>query len=160
MNHHPNRALSQEAMEARRLKAAPYFKKKWSERRIAVKLGVSGPSVHEWKVAWKKMGTRGLRAGHYGRVSKLSPAQETQVQKKILKGAEAAGFSGDFWTLKRLTKAVKRWTRKEYEDRSIWHLLKRLGFSCQKPVRRAVERDELAIQTWVADTWPKVKRGA
>lgn len=160
MNHHPNRALSQEAMEARRLKAVPYFKKKWSERRIAVKLGVSGPSIHAWKAAWKHAGIAGLRAGRYGRVSKLSPAQETQVQKKILKGAEAAGFPGDFWTLKRLTLSVKRWTRKEYKDRSIWHLLKRLGFSCQKPVRRAVERDELAIQTWVADTWPKVKRGA
>ena len=160
MNHHLNRALSQEAMEARRMKAIPYFKKKWPERRIATKLGVSGPSVHDWKVAWKQEGVAGLRAGHYGRSSKLSSAKERLVQKKILAGAEAAGFSGDFWTLERLTLAVKRWTRTDYKDRSLWHVLKRLGFSCQRPARTAVERDEQAIQTWVSDTWPKVKRGA
>lgn len=147
-------------MEARRLQAVPYFKKKWSERRIAEKLGVSGPTVHEWKVAWKKRGILGLRAGHYGRVSKLQPAQEKKIKKHILKGAAAAGFQGDFWTLKRLTLGVKRWTGKAYEDRSVWHVMHRLGLSCQKPIRKAIERDEGAIRTWVEETWPKVKKGA
>ena len=160
MNHHLNRALSQEAMEARRMKAIPYFKKEWPERRIATKLGVSGPSVHDWKVAWKQEGVAGLRAGHYGRVSKLSSAKERLVQKKILAGAEAAGFSGDFWTLKRLTSAVKSWTGTVYEDRSIWHVMKRLGFSCQKPVKRARERDEKAIKEWRNETWVTVKKRA
>lgn len=160
MSHHPNRALSQQEMEARRMRAVPYFKKKWSERRIAEKLGVSGPTVHVWKVAWKEHGIAGLRAGVYGRVARLSPREERKVSTKVLKGAAAAGFRGDFWTLKRLTTAVKRWTGVEYEERSVWHLMRRLGFSCQKPVRRAVERDEGAIRTWVTTTWPKVKRGA
>ena len=159
MNHHPNRALSQADMEARRLKAVPYFKKKWSERRIAEKLGVSGPSVHEWKVAWKKKGVTGLRAGTYGRVSKLSPEQERRVRTQVLKGAAAHGFRGDFWTLTRLTIAVKRLTSKEYKDRSVWHLMRRLGFSCQKPVRRSIERDEGTIRTWVNETWPQAKKG-
>ena len=102
--HHPNRALSQKEMEARRLKAVPHFKRKLSERRIAEKLDVSGPSVHAWKVAWQKRGVA-------------------------------------------------------YEDRSVWHLLKRLGFSCQKPLKRAVERDEKAITTWIQHTWPEAKKG-
>lgn len=160
MNHHPNRALSQEDMEKRRLKAVPYFKQKWSERRIAEKLGVSGPSVHDWKVAWKEDGRDGLKAGHYGRVSRLTPKKEALVRKNILKGADEQGFSGDFWTLKRLTIGIKRWTGVAYEDRSVWHVLKRLGFSCQKPIKRARERDEEAIQTWLSTTWPKVKKGA
>lgn len=158
--HHPNRALSQEVMEVRRLKAVPYFKRHWSERRIALKLGVSGPSVHEWKVAWKKHGRRGLKAGQYGRVSRLTPKKEALIRRNILKGASTQGFTGDFWTLKRLTIGIKRWTNISYEDRSVWHVLKRMGFSCQKPVKRARERDEEAIQTWRVETWPKVKRGA
>jgi transposase len=160
MRHHPNRALSQERMEARRLRSVPYFKKQWSERRIAEKLGVSGPTVHEWKERWEKNGRAGLRAGHYGRASRLSPKQERQVQRNILNGAAAHGFQGDFWTLKRLTIAVQRWTGTTYEDRSIWHAMHRLGFSCQRPVRKAVERDEGAIRTWMLETWPKVKKGA
>ena len=158
--HHPNRALSQKEMEARRLKAVPYFKQKWSERRIAEKLGVSGPSVHAWKVAWKKNGLHGLNAGHYGRISKLTSKKESLIRRNILKGAGAQGFSGDFWTLKRLTIGIKRWTGIAYEDRSVWHVLKRLGFSCQKPVKRARERNEEAIKTWLSTTWPEVKKGA
>jgi transposase len=158
--HHPNRALSQKEMEARRLKAVPYFNKKWSERRIAAELGVSGPSVHAWKVAWKARGNKGLLAGVYGRKSFLSSKEVKKVKQNILKGAEAHGFSGDFWTLARLTRAVKRWTGIQYEDRSIWHLLKRFGFSCQRPTQRAVERDEKAITTWIQETWPHVKKGA
>lgn len=157
--HHPNRALSQEEMEARRLKAVPYFKWKWSERRIAKQLGVSGPSVHDWKVAWKKQGLQGLKAGRYGRVSRLTPKKESLVRRNILKGASEQGFSGDFWTLKRLTMGIKRWTGIAYEDRSVWHVLKRLGFSCQKPIKRARERDEEARSTWLSTTWPKVKKG-
>jgi len=158
--HHPNRALSQKEMEARRLRAVPYFKKEWSERKIGAKLGVSGPTVHEWKVFWKKKGIAGLKAGVYGRVSRLSKQEEKLVRKQILKGAGAFGFSGDFWTLKRLSISVRRWVKVDYKDRSIWHVLKRLGFSCQKPARRARERDEKAITTWMTTTWPVIKKGA
>jgi transposase len=158
--HHPNRALSQKEMEARRLRAVPYFKKEWSERKIGSKLGVSGPTVHEWKVFWKKKGIAGLKAGVYGRVSRLSKQEEKLVRKQILKGAGAFGFSGDFWTLKRLSISVRRWVKVDYKDRSIWHVLKRLGFSCQKPARRARERDEKAITTWMTTTWPVIKKGA
>lgn len=158
--HHPNRALSQKEMEARRLRAVPYFKQKWSERRIALKLGVSGPSVHDWKVAWRENGIKGLRAGHYGRVSRLSDEDERLIRKNILAGASCHGFSGDFWNLKRLTIGVKRWTNIEYEERSVWHVLHRLGFSCQKPVKRARERDEKAVRSWGALAWPEVKKRA
>lgn len=158
--HHHNRALSQEEMEARRLKAVPYFRRTWSERRIAEKLGVSGPTVHAWKVAWKAKGIIGLQSGHYGRVSRLSRKDEPLVRRNILKGASEHGFSGDFWTLKRLTIGVKRWSGVAYEDRSIWHVLHRLGFSCQKPVKRARERDNEKIQTWVTKTWTEIKKGA
>lgn len=158
--HHPNRALSQKEMETRRLKAVPYFKKEWPERRIALKLGVSGPSVHDWKVRWKKHGEAGLRAGKYGPVSRLSPKKEKILRKKILEGAEAHGFPGDFWTLGRITSAVERWTKVHYQERSIWHVLRRLGFSCQKPIRRAVERNEKDIRTWTKEIWPGIKKGA
>lgn len=159
-HHHPNRALSQKEMEARRLRAVPYFKNGWPERRIGLKLGVSSIAVHQWKVAWKQKGRNGLKAGCYGPVSKLSPKKEKVVCLKILKGAEAHGFSGDFWTLNRLTSAIRKWTDVTYQDRSVWHVLKRLGFSCQKPVKRVVERDEKAIKTWLSTTWQEVKKGA
>jgi transposase len=159
-HHHPNRALSQNEMEARRLKAVPYFKRGWSLRRMGKKLGVSAVAVCQWKAEWKKSGRNGLLSGQYGPASKLSPKKEKEVRKKILKGAEANGFSGDFWTLGRITSAVKTWTGILYQERSVWHVLKRLGFSCQKPVKRAAERDEKAIREWRQKTWVLLKKGA
>lgn len=159
-HHHPNRALSQEEMETRRLRAVPYFKRNWTERSIAKKLAVSGAAVHLWKEAWQKKGVAGLKAGRYGPSPKLSPKSEAVVKKRILEGAEINGFSGDFWTLNRVTKAVKSWTGVLYQERSVWHFLKRLGFSCQKPVKRAVERDEKEIQIWKQKTWAEVKKRA
>lgn len=147
-------------MEARRLRAVPYFKRNWTERSIANKLSVSGVAVHQWKAVWQRNGIAGLRAGRYGPSPKLSQKSETAVKKRILEGAEAHGFSGNFWTLLRITKAVKSWTGISYRDRSVWHFLKRLGFSCQKPVKRAAERDEEAIQIWKQKTWALVKKGA
>lgn len=157
---HPNRALSQQEMEARRLRAVPYFIKGWSLRRIGAKLGVSPIAVHQWKALWKHQGIAGLKAGRYGPFPRLSPKREEDLSRRILQGAEANGFSGDFWTLSRLTAAVKSWTGVIYRERSVWHVLRRLGFSCQKPVKRAVERDEKAIRTWLSTTWPAVKKGA
>lgn len=159
-HHHPNRALSQKELEVRRFRAAPYFRKGWSERTIGKKIGVSSIAVHQWKVVWQKEGVKGLRARHYGHPTKLSPKKEHEVKKKILEGAGAHGFPGDYWTLSRITQAVSTWTHVTYEDRSIWHLLRRLGFSCQKPVRRAVERDEKSIRTWTKEIWPQIKKGA
>lgn len=158
--HHPNRALSQKTMEARRLQAVPYFKKSWSLRRIGKKLGVSFVAVYQWKTAWQEKGVAGLKAGRYGPVSKLSPAKEKVARARLLQGAEAHGFSGDYWTLNRITKAVRNWTGVLYQDRSVWHVLQRLGFSCQKPVKRAVERDERAIRIWQQKTWREIKKRA
>lgn len=159
-HHHPNRAMTQKELEARRLKAVPYFRRDSSERYIAKKLGVSPIAVHQWKVAWNEKGVQGLKAKRYGHPSKLSLKKEKEVKKKILEGALAHGFPGDYWTMNRVTSAVYAWTRVWYEDRSVWHLLKRLGFSCQKPIRRAVERDEKAIRTWTKEIWPQIKKRA
>ncbi len=158
-HHHPNRALSQKELAARRLQAVPYFKKSWSLRRIGKKLGVSFIAIHQWKTAWQEKGLAGLKAGRYGPAPKLSLPEEKLVRQKIIQGAETHGFSGDFWTLNRITKAVKSWTGVLYQDRSVWHVLKRLGFSCQKPVKRAVERDEKNIRTWTREIWPQLKKG-
>lgn len=158
-HHHPSRALSQDELEKRRLSAVKYFNKH-SDYWIGQKLGVSREAVGQWRRKWEADGAKGLKQGKYGRISKLNPAQEKTIQQDILKGAEKCGYSGDFWTLQRITNHIKKKTGIVYKDRSVWHTLERFGFSCQIPVRRARERNEKAIQTWMAQTWPVIKKGA
>ena len=103
---------------------------------------------------------KGLEKGAYGRTSKLTPKQEKEIQKDIVRGAKKCGYDTDFWTIGRITDHIKKKMNIAYEDRSLWHTLKRFGFSCQKPERRSRERDEKAIATWLAATWPSIKKGA
>ena len=126
---------------------------------IANKFGVTRTAVYQWKARWEKGGLAGLDQGPYGRQSKLTKQQERAVQHDLLNGAKHCGYETDYWTLKRITDRIKRTTKVTYRERSLWHTLIRFGFSCQKPARRARERDEQAIATWVATTWPAIKKG-
>ncbi|MFE5857914.1 winged helix-turn-helix domain-containing protein [Streptomyces sp. NPDC056500] len=76
------------------------------------------------------------------------------------KGAQAHGFEADLWTLERVGVAVERVTGVVLSRASVWRLLTgRLGWSLQRPERRAVERDESEIARWIAHEWPRIKRG-
>ena len=151
--------MSQDELEKRRMKAAGYFKSGKANGWICKKIGVCHGTVTEWYTKWKNGGIDALKQGKYGRVSKMSVKQEKQIQKDILKGPLECGYDTDYWTLRRLTDYIKKKTSISYKDRSVWHTLERFGFSCQKPERRARERDEKAITTWVKTTWPMVKKG-
>ena len=48
--------------------------------------------------------------------------------------------------------------RVKFGQTQIWRILGGLGFSVQKPERRAIERDEDAVQTWKRKTWPALKK--
>lgn len=159
-HHPPSRALSQDELERRRKKASRYFNTEKSVIEIAKKFGVTRTAVYQWKKKWKTEGMEGLAKGSYGRTSKLTVKQEKEIQKDIVKGAKKCGYDTDFWTIKRITDHIKKKTKVTYQNRSLWHTLRRFGFSCQKPERRSRERDEKAIATWLAVTWPSIKKGA
>ncbi|MBP5909831.1 winged helix-turn-helix domain-containing protein [Streptomyces sp. LBUM 1478] len=77
-------------------------------------------------------------------------------------GARSSGswFEADLWTLERVGLVVERVTGVSLSRASVWRLLTgRLGWSPQRPERRAVERDESEIARWIAHEWPRVKRG-
>lgn len=154
---HPNRALSVKELEARRLKAGRLFTQGKTAYYVKKKFGVSSATALEWKARWKK-GI--LHAQPQGRVSKLTEAQKKKLSSKILKGPEAAGYKTQLWTLERITALIRKTEKVTYRPRSVWHLVHALGFSCQKPARKAKERDEKAIAKWKQIIWPQMlKRG-
>jgi len=155
--HHPNRALSVKELEARRLQAGRLFDKEKTAYFVQKKFNVSSTTAKEWKKRWKE-GT--LKAKKQGRVSKLTAIQKTRLTESILKGPEAAGYKTELWTLERITATIRKMEKVSYRPRSVWHLMRELGFSCQKPARRAKERDEKAITEWKQTTWPRLlKKG-
>lgn len=63
-------------------------------------------------------------------------------------GAQARGDQSELWTLKRIAKVVWQEFHIRYRPNALWYLLRRMGWSCQKPQRRSCQRDEGAIAPW------------
>ena len=80
--------------------------------------------------------------------------------KDGLVGAERAnGFSIETWTLARRGQVIEALTGVRYGQTQTWAILReRLGWSRQRPVRRAVERDDEAIATRGKHEWPRIKK--
>jgi transposase len=147
-----------ERLQARRLRAAELFAAGVRQAEIARQLGVSRQSVHLWHKRWQAEGADGLRSrGPTGPAPRLSDSQLQQVEQALLKGPGANGFVGELWTLERITIVIERLTGVRHHPAWVWALLRhRLGWSVQRPIRRAAERDQDAIDRWVKQRWPRI----
>jgi transposase len=150
-----------EGMEKRRGRAARLFDKGATQAEVARQLGVSRQSVSRWYADWRSGGSTALRAaGRAGRLPLLTQAQLGQVDRALRRGPRAHGFGTDLWTLARVARVIEAQTGVRYHPGHVWKLLRdKLGWSRQRPARRAAERDDEAIARWVAEDWPRVKRG-
>ena len=148
------------AMEQRRFRAMALLEKGLSQAEVARRTKVSRQSVLRWNRQRLDGGRDALRAaGRAGRKPRLSPDQEQELVKFLVAGPEAAGFAPPLWTLERVAKVIRREFGFACHATTALRVLRdRLGWSCQKPVGRAVERDEAAIVTWKRKTWPALKK--
>ena len=76
----------------------------------------------------------------------------------LLKGALAWGYTTDLWTTSRIAEVIRHEFRVRFHRAHVGRLLARLGWSCQKPERRAIERDEAAIAKWKRYRWMAIKK--
>jgi len=151
---------SAEALEVRRRIAAKLLQEGKGIREVARLVGASPSAVHQWKRALDSRGPEALKAKpHPGRPAKLSLEQKAQLKEILLKGPLQAGFPTDLWTLKRVAQVIERRFGVRYHPGHVWKLLREMGWSAQKPERRARERDEEAIRRWREEEWPRLKKG-
>jgi transposase len=152
---------SPKALERRRRQAVALMKSGISLQEVARRVGVSLTSVCRWRRAVQEHGPTALKARPVsGRPRKLEDAQCQRLLELLLRGATAYGFSNDLWTLKRIAAVVRREFGVIYHSNHLWRLLRRAGWSCQTPERRAIQRDEEAIAHWKRYRWPHIKKGA
>jgi transposase len=147
------------AMEERRMRAADLFKAKVSQAEIARELGVAHQTVSDWHDKWLVGGKKALRrSGPAGRPPKVTAVQLAKVEKALERGPEANGFATNLWTLARVAEVIETVTGVSYHPGHVWRVLRQMGWSRQRPARQAIERDDQAIERWVNERWPKVKK--
>lgn len=150
---------SPEELERRRLRALALLEEGLQPGQIAQRLGVDRRSVRRWKAAARRGGSQALAARPApGRPPKLKSRQHPRLEKLLLGGAQAAGFANDLWTCPRIAHVIEREFGIRYHVDHVGRLLRCLGWTPQRPARRARERDEAQIQHWIKVSWPRIKK--
>jgi transposase len=149
----------QEFRETRRLKAMKLLKSGKNQSQVATELGVSPAAVSQWVKAARLGGKEALEAKPIsGRPKKLGDAELRRLTRMLSEGPAKHGFPTELWTLQRVAELVRRKFGVTYDQSGIWHVLRRLNWTQQKPERQARERDEEAIQAWRSREWPRIKK--
>ena len=148
-----------EKLEQRRLEAAKLLRQGIHQAEVARRVGVHRQSVCRWAQELKQGGKRALhKAGHVGRRPRLHPEDLRRIEKGLKRGPEALGYETSLWTAWRVADLIERECGVKYHPSQAWRILRQLGWSCQRPVGRAWERDEEKIRQWKRERWPEIKK--
>lgn len=145
--------------EYRRLRAVELFESGMKQAAIARALNVTRGAVSQWLSAYRDKGLEALR---YRKITKnpcrLSQEQKDELRKLLALGAEHFGYPGAVWTLSRVRELILRKLGISYCISNVAVILKNIGWTCQKPVVRATQRDEEASKKWLQEKWPEIKK--
>jgi len=146
-------------LEQRRLWAARLLEKGIIPSQVARQVGVHRQSVSRWAQQLEKEGRPGLKqAGRAGRKPRLSALDLERIERALKRGPEAFGYDTELWTSARVADLIEKECGVAYHPGHVWRLLRQLGWSCQRPTGRALERDERAIAQWKRKRWPEIKK--
>jgi transposase len=147
------------ALEQRRMRAAKLLKQGIHEAEVARRVSVHRQSVNRWARQLSESGISGLKkAGRAGRKPNISEADLDKIRLGLKRGPEALGYETGLWTAWRVADLIERECGVRYHPGHAWKVLKNLGWSCQRPTARALERDEDAIRRWKRKRWPELKK--
>lgn len=145
--------------EARRLRAWELKQQGWKQSRIAEALGVTRGAVSQWVEKVEKGGVEALYSQKGGGPKpKLNEKQIWQLPSLLERGAEAYGFRGDVWTRPRVAKVIEQEFGIRFTPQHVGNLLRKVGWSRQKPMERASQRNEEAIEQWRTEIWDDMKK--
>ena len=114
--------------------------------------------MSQWAAELQEKGRAGLKkAGRAGRKPRLSPDQRRKIEQGLKQGPVALGYGTNLWTSARVA-LIEREYGVVYHPGHVWHILRQLGWSCQRPTGRALERNEEKIRRWKQNRWPELKK--
>jgi len=146
-------------IEHLRQQAIALFDTDLSNAEIGRRIGVSRPTVSQWRTRYRNQGAQALELAAPGPDARLSQEQLNQLEVALLQGPQAHGYPTQLWTLARIADLIEKTTGVAYHPGHVWRILQQMKWSCQKPHTKAKERDEAAIAHWCEVEWPRIKRG-
>jgi len=149
-----------EALEKRRMEAIGLLEKNdLNQSEVARRLQVCRQTVSRWMDEFRDGGREALKqTGRAGRKPELTEVDRQRLEDLLLKGPEKLGYETPLWTCARVAHLIEDEFGVVYHPGHVWKILDDLGWSCQRPVGRARERNEEEIRRWRRVHWPAIKK--
>ena len=156
------RKISPKAMEEIRIRAVQRVQAGESPETVIKTLGFARACIYNWLARYRAGGWHALQTGkRSGRPKKLSGPQIRWIYQTICdKDPRQLKFSFALWTRSMIAEAIKREFRIKLSKTSVGRLLHQLGFSCQKPLYRAYQRDSALVEQWKKQVFPQIQKRA
>lgn len=146
-------------LEQRRREAAELLRQGVHQAEVARLVGAHRQSVGRWAKQFEEGGLRALkRAGRAGRKARLRREDLRRIERGLKRGPQALGYESGLWTSGRVAHLIEKECGVRYHAGHAWRILRQLGWSCQRPTGRALERNEGKIQVWKQKHWPELKK--
>jgi transposase len=151
-------AVAQEDLRKKAVKAVLAGKKQVEVAKI---LGVTRQSVGRWVKAHREGGAKALKARPQGRPrgGSLLPWQAAQIAKTVVdRTPEQLKLPFCLWTREAVAQLIERRFGIHLSIWTVGRYLKRWGFTPQKPVHRAFERNPERVRLWLEEEYPAIRR--
>ena len=155
------RKINSKELYDRRKQAVLLFEKGLKRYEIAPLVGVSAYTVGQWIKAWKKGGQAALKVGNKGRprglYRKLLPHEEREIRRAITdRCPDQLKLPFALWTRQAVQTLIKQKYSVDLSLQAISNYLNMWGFSPQKPIRRAYERNDQRVRIWLEKEYPAI----
>jgi len=156
------RKISPKAMEEFRTRAVQRVQDGESPETVIKTLGFARACIYNWLARYRAGGWQALRTGNRsGRPKKLTGPQIRWIYRTIRdKDPRQLKFSFALWTRSIIVALIKRQFGVKLSSTSVGRLLHQLGFSCQKPLYRAYQRDSELVKQWKEQVFPEIQKRA
>ena len=154
------RALDHKTLEEIRIRAVQRVEAGESPEVVIAALGFSRTCIYNWIAKYREGGIEALRATPLsGRPSKLNGKQLRWIYKTVVgKNPLQLKFEFALWTCGMVRELIREKFHVRLSEVSVGRVLKKLGLSPQRPLRRAYQKDPVLVEHWRECAYPQIRK--